>query len=259
MFKNLKIIVHKNILVYYCINNFVHFLCIMIIFKPHQIFSVIKKHFTKENPIIVEVGAFHGQDSIKLSAAWPKATIHSFEPVPELYAIAQQNCTHIPNIHYHQMALSNNTGFSPLYISEKPTKPGRPSQANSLHKPKERLKYSPLTFKSTIQVPTITLTDWIKENNIPHIDILWLDTQGHEMKILCHSTETLKKITLIYTEVSFLESYEQQATFADIKKFLIAHNFKLIGCDFENSTDWFFGNALFMNTQNSDENSFKKN
>lgn len=222
---------------------------IMIIFKPHQIFSVIKKHFTKEDPFILEAGAFHGQDSIKLNKAWPKAIIHSFEPVPELYTITQKNCAHISNIHCHPIALSNNTGFAQLYLSEKPTKPGRPSQANSLHKPKERLNYSSLTFNITIQVPTITLTDWMKQNNILHIDILWLDTQGHEMNILSHNIETLKKITFIYTEVSFLESYEKQATFDDIKEFLIAHNFKLIGCDFENSTDWFFGNALFMNTQ----------
>ncbi len=217
----------------------------MIIFKPHEALKYIKRYLP-ENPVIVEAGAFDGADTVTMAQLWPTGTIHAFEPVPELFEKLKKNTAHLTNVHCYQRALSNQDGTAQFYVSEKPTKPGVPSQAGSLLKPKERLDWSPLQFPYTIQVQTITLPTWTQQNNSTKIDLLWLDIQGNELTVLKAAAPLLQSVQAMYTEVAFIEAYENQPTYEEVKSWLEAHNFKEIGRTFENQTDWFFGNVLFV-------------
>ncbi len=216
----------------------------MQIFKPHELRLHIKKHLPA-NPIIVEAGAFNGSDSIRMAQMWPQGHIHAFEPVPELFKTLQKRTTLYQNISCYPLALSNHTGTAPLYISEKPSKPGHVSQGNSLLPPKERLHHSNLRFPHKIMVPTITLDTWAKKHHINRIDLLWLDMQGNELAVLQASESILKTVTAIYTEVSFVEGYEGQPLMEDMVAWMHTHGFEEKGRDFSNTTDWFFGNMLF--------------
>jgi FkbM family methyltransferase len=217
----------------------------MIIFKPHEIFSYVKPYLS-HNPIIIEAGAFKGNDTIRLAQQWPEGTVYAFEPVPELYQQLVITTQPYPNIHCYQLALSDKNGTAEFYVSEKPTKPGKPSQAGSLLAPKERLKHSPLQFPHIIHVTTITLDSWAKENNIDHIDFAWLDLQGLELAVLQAAPTMLKTIKILYLEVGFIEGYAGQPTYPIVKQWLEKESFQEIGKDFTNTTDWFFGNCLFV-------------
>lgn len=219
----------------------------MIIFKPHQSCSIIKE-FLPPNPIIVEAGAFTGKDTLRMAHTWPAGIIHTFEPVAELYTQLCTNTAHMTHVHTYPFALDNKSGKALFYISEKPEKPGRPSQANSLRAPKERLHHSPLTFNKTINIPTITLKDWADQYCINTIDMLWLDTQGHEQSIIEGAVTLLPTVQVIFTEVSFIEAYTGQLTFNNFTQWLKPLGFQLIGKDFSTTTDWFFGNALYVRT-----------
>src|SRR5438309_5767338 len=168
----------------------------MIIFNSHRTVEVLKP-FLPDNPIIVEAGAFDGNDTNKMALQWPNGTVHAFEPVPEIYERLLDNTTAFTNIVYHPCALSDHTGTALFYISERPTRPGVASQAGSLHKPKERLSKSPLIFPRTTTVPTITLDQWADENGISALDLLWLDTQGHELAILQAAPHMISKIKVV--------------------------------------------------------------
>src|SRR5438045_3440309 len=102
----------------------------MLTLKPHQSLGLVQTYLS-DNPVIIEAGAYDGRETIRLARIWPNGVIHSFEPVPELFEKLEANTTHLANVHCHQLALSDSTGTAPLHISEKPTKPGRASQANS--------------------------------------------------------------------------------------------------------------------------------
>lgn len=218
----------------------------MIIFHPHKTINAIEQ-FLPTNPIIVEAGAFDGNDTNKMAQRWPHGTIHAFEPVPEIYERLLRNTTKHTNIVYHPYALSDKNDTELFYISERPTKPGIASQAGSLHAPKERLTKSPLIFPRTMMVKTITLPTWAKQNNITHIDLLWLDTQGHELAILQAAEQFLPHIRVILAEVSFIESYHNQPLYNDVIQWMAQHGFEHIGCDFSDQNKTFFGNALFVN------------
>lgn len=217
----------------------------MITFKPHQALEHIKPHLPS-SPIIVEAGAYKGKETIKLATMVPQSTVHAFEPVPEIFEQLKANTAHLPNVHCYQIALSNKTGSTLMHLSEHPDRPGITSQGNSLLAPKERLALSPLIFPKTIEVPTITLDDWAKKQNIDHVDLLWLDLQGLELAVMQSSAIIFPTVKVILTEVEFAQAYEGQPQYPQVRAWLEAQGFTMIGKDFPDNPTWFFGNALFF-------------
>jgi len=217
----------------------------MDIIKKSQILPYLMPYLPA-NPIIVEAGAFDGTDTRKISAQWPQGTIHAFEPVPEIFMMLEKNTADLSNVTRHPLALSDHSGSATLYVSEKPTKPGEPFQAGTLLKPKERLKYSPITYPYTITVPTITLDTWAEQNNIDHIDFMWLDLQGMALPVLKGGINILKTVCALFVELEFIEACEGQAQYKETKAWLESHGFTAIAQDFVDTTSWIYGNVLFV-------------
>jgi FkbM family methyltransferase len=217
----------------------------MITFKPHQALEHIKPYLPT-NPIIVEAGAYKGKETIKLATQLPHSTVHAFEPVPEIFEQLKANTAHLPNVHCYPIALSNTTGTTTLHLSEHPNRPGVASQGNSILAPKERLTLSPLIFPKTIQVHTITLDNWAQQNSVDHVDLLWLDLQGHELAVMQSSPKILSTVKVILTEVEFAQAYENQPQYLEVRAWLESQGFTMIGKDFPDNPTWFFGNAVFI-------------
>ncbi len=216
----------------------------MLIFNSHKTIEILAQ-FLPVNPIIVEAGAYDGRDTKKMVEQWPQCTVHAFEPLPEIYERLEQNTSHLSQVHRYPVALSDHNGIALFYVSERPSKPGVASQAGSLHAPKERLERSPLLFPRTAEVATITLDTWANENAIQDIDLLWLDTQGHELAILQAAPNMVKNTKVVLAEVSFIDSYEAMPKYEEVVAWMTAHGFEHVGRDFEDMTKSFFGNALF--------------
>jgi len=203
------------------------------------------KQYIPDNPVIVEAGCFDGSDTLKLSQFWPAATIHAFEPVPEIFAILLKNTCQRANIAHYNVALSSHTGSAPLHLSSKPTDPEAPFRAASLLQPKERLRWSDVTYPKTIEVNTITLDSWAEQQGIDHVDFLWLDVQGYALPILQASPRMVSTLRVLYVEVEFIEAYEGQHQYHAVKTWLESQGFVMTARDFDDTPHWFFGNALF--------------
>lgn len=198
------------------------------------------------HPIIVEAGAFDGRDTIAMATRWPHAQIHAFEPVPEIFDQLQVQCKPYPQIKCHQLALSDHDGYALFYVAQKPNKPGVATQAGSLLKPLDRLKYSSIIYPHTIEVPTITLDTWAEQQQITEIDFLWLDVQGYELPIL-QAAQLLRHIRGILTEVHLINAYEGVAQFPQVRTWLESQGFMLHSTDFDpQQPKHFFGNVLFF-------------
>jgi len=216
----------------------------MKIIKQTDLPAIIKPYLS-DRPIILEVGAFKGHDTVRLATAFPHCHIYAFEPVPELFETLVEATKLYSTITSVRAAVSDHDGMMPLYVAHKPN--GKTTQASSLQKPKERLSHSPITFPEAIMVPTINLATWAAAQEIDNIDLLWLDTQGHEMTILQSIQNSLLPcVRMIYTEVSFTEAYEGQAHADTVIKWLKNAGFTPIAQDFTNPPTWFFGNILFV-------------
>ncbi|MBS1986341.1 FkbM family methyltransferase [Candidatus Dependentiae bacterium] len=205
------------------------------------------KQYLPDDPIIVEAGCFDGGDTLQLSAFWPQATIHAFEPVPEIFSMLTHNTHHNPAIMRHNCALAAHTGTAQLHLSSRPTAPDEPFRAGSLLAPKERLTWSNVTYPKTITVDTITLDRWAEQQQLDHIDFLWLDVQGFALPILQAAPQILKTLRVLYVEVEFIEAYEGQHQYHAVRTWLESQGFTMIARDFDDTPHWFFGNAILVN------------
>jgi hypothetical protein len=95
-------------------------------------------------------------------------------------------------------------------------------------------------------VQTITFDQWADKNGVRAIDLLWLDTQGHELAILQAAPKMIHNIKVVLAEVSFIESYEGQPLYEDVVAWMGEYGFEHVGRDFADTTQSFFGNALFV-------------
>lgn len=212
----------------------------------NKIFNCIAPYLPKK-PFIVDCGTYNAKDAIAMSNRWPSAEIFAFECDPRMQRIALANIGSNKHIHLCCKALSNINGKSIFYQSFDPDHPGN-FQSGSLLKPKEHLNYSNVTFPSTVEVETITLDTWAQQNNINHIDFLWLDMQGMELHMLKASPKILKTVRIIYMEVEFVEAYEGQYTYNESQGWLESQGFSLIAKDFtdiDNKKRW-YGNIVMV-------------
>lgn len=215
------------------------------IIASHDIYKAVEP-FLPQNPIIIEAGAFLGHDSLRLANHWPLGTVHAFEPVLDLFVQLQQKVQSEGSITCHPYALSNHTGTAQMYIAKKPQSPGVTTQASSLHKPTGRLERSPIIYPEIATVKTTTIDDWAAQNNIHHIDFLWLDMQGHELAALKGAQKILPSVRAIFTEVNFIEGYEGQPDYQELYSWIEKQGFTEVARTFKNQTDWFFGELLFV-------------
>ncbi|MEO9145224.1 MAG: FkbM family methyltransferase [Ginsengibacter sp.] len=109
---------------------------------------ILKKYLPK-NPVTIDCGAHNGADSERLFKVLG-GTIHSFEPVDDLYLKLKRRASVNEGMFCYQIALSDTNGESEFYISE-----GESDGSSSLLPPLLHLKDHPRTlFQKKIVVKT---------------------------------------------------------------------------------------------------------
>jgi 2-O-methyltransferase len=179
------------------------------------------RRFLPENAVILEAGAHIGTDTLEMAKLWQNATIHAFEPVPDLFQFLSKNTQGVSNIHIYPLALSDVTGELDIHISS-----GNSNGSSSILAPKQHLDVHPdVLFEEKMRVKTTTIDDWARQQQIQKIDMLWLDLQGYELPVLTKSLSILRGVKVIYTEVNLIENYENNATYSELKNWLHTQGF----------------------------------
>jgi len=215
-----------------------------------EILQVVKPYLPN-NPIIIEAGACKGEDSFRIAKFWSEGTVYSFEPTPEHFNLLNEVTNSCPNLKCFQKALSDRNGSAVFYLSEFEGKIGASS---SLLPPKRHLEFDPrISFDQVIEVETITLDDWAAQQGVNEVDFFWLDMQGYELHMLKASKLALTA-SAIYIEVEFVEDFEGQYLYEDIKSWMHENGFRMVAADFKESQiaeevenhRRHLGNALFV-------------
>jgi FkbM family methyltransferase len=169
------------------------------------IIEYIKKTIKIDNPIIVEIGACEGEDSLEfLRLFGNKTQAHCFEADPRNIKKFEKKVNH-PRCHLYPLAISHIDGKTTFYQSFG-KRPGSPDQVDrcssgSINKPQGHLKAQKwCSFNDGIEVPSITLDTWCKQNNIDSIDLIWADVNGGEASMIEGAYEAFKFTKYIYTE-----------------------------------------------------------
>ncbi len=123
---------------------------------------------------------------------------YSFEPAPNTYEKCKDTLKDYPDTKIVQLALSDNIGIARFRVSHADF-----LGTNGLLTDSEDLKQA--DSASEIQVPTTTIDQYIKDNNILNINFLKVDAEGFDLNVLKGAKESISegKIDAIQFEYGY--------------------------------------------------------
>jgi FkbM family methyltransferase len=166
---------------------------------------------------ILDIGSRDGCQSLELNRWFPHAKIYAFEPVRENYEFTLNNVSPIDNIKAYPYAINSYKGKTKFYEVYNGN-----VGASSLLQTTNHWRSAQWAQKET-EVDCIVLSDWLKENNIESVDLIWMDVQGAENIVLDSLKYYLNNVKIIATEVGLQELYHGSTTKLDLDNKL--HNF----------------------------------
>lgn len=164
----------------------------------------------KSDLIIFDIGAYHGYTALHYKRLFPNSNIFCFEPFPDSFSVLMNLVGNKPGFQIFNIGLSDKAGIADFYSNQY-------SPTNSILKTEPSAESiwgeNLLNSKEIIKVNLKTLDEIVTENNIDRIDILKIDVQGAESRVIKGGVETFKKgiVKLIYTEIITLPTYQGQS------------------------------------------------
>jgi FkbM family methyltransferase len=185
--------------------------------------------FLPYNPVIVEAGAFRGDETLRMAKQWPRGLIIALEPNPEAFKHLQKKMQEelVSNVELHNLALNTYTGIAFLNTCNgmKGDDPafGYASSMLPLTKDMEVYCKGPQVI-----VSSTTLDEWCEEQQIDHIDLLRLELEGLELQVLQSSPQILKNTKVIYVKTQIHPYRVGMTQYFELKAFLEQSNFVLL-------------------------------
>jgi FkbM family methyltransferase len=184
--------------------------------------------------VAFDVGAHHGETTLKLLDAFPGAQIHSFEPLPESFALLQQ-ATASTTARAINAAVSDSSGV--LQIAR-----GEASYQSGVHADGER-----------VEVRSLTVDEYADAQGIERLGLLKVDTEGHEEAVLRGARRTLETgaIEFVVCECEFTPRLDEpHAQFAAVHALLEPLDYRVVsfytgGVD---NLGWVWGDVLYKLT-----------
>ena len=207
------------------------------LFRADEFEQHMRKYDIYRELTIFDIGSHKGQTSLYFNKIFDKSHIYAFEPSPLLFDSFQKNTSRYSNIK------SYNFGFG-----EKPTSAYLSNPSSDLC---GQVRFENEDSFQKIRLEAID--NFCSREKISQIDLLKIDTEGHEISVLNGASELLHScaIKAIYLECDFNIDDPQHTFFQDIFNYLTERSFVFHGL-FEvihYSRNYGIGycNALFIN------------
>lgn len=184
----------------------------------------LERIITEAQPVIFDVGANEGQTILMLRRVFPSPRILSFEPSPRVFAaLAKQSfCS---TVRLFNAGLGSVPGSLAFHEFER-------SDLSSFHElsGSNANPFRDFPKIGTVEVVVDTVDQVVKREGIERLDLLKVDTQGHDLEVLRGARECLAagKIRLVLVEMNYDSLYEGQASAAEVEAFLLSHGFRLV-------------------------------
>jgi len=187
---------------------------------------------------IVDVGANEGQMALRFARAFPEARVLALEPVPRTFSLLQARTSGVPSIRCFDVALGDHDGEITIRLTERS---GHNSLLNAVAHP------GPETV--TLQVKEGDA--WASANDIEHIDVLKIDTEGYDLAVLegFQSLIAAGRVRSVLVECEFDRVRpEPHSSFFELYDHLIPRGlgFTTLYTDSVSSNRFAWGNALFV-------------
>lgn len=173
---------------------------------------------------IIDVGANCGQFALISRKVFPRAKIHSFEPLEEPAQIFKKIFGNDPNIILYPYAIGREKTTATIHVAKEDDSSSLLPVAEA-----QSSMFPGATEKETRQVTVLPLSQALGNTSIPPASLLKMDVQGFELEVLKGCEDILNKFSHLYIECSFIELYEGQALAHQIIAWLEQRSFILCG------------------------------
>lgn len=195
--------------------------------------NIIKKHLKNNIDVYVDVGAHNGEMIEIISNKFIVKKILAIEPNPDCY-LKLKKLKYFKKLLIFNLALSDKKGFDFLKIGHISTM----STINDLNDKSVYTKFKKIImsifyfsnqiYKRKIKIKKDLLSNILKLSKIKKIDLLKIDTEGHEFNVLKGAKNFLKNTHLVLFEFHYDDSIIKKYSYNDVNNFLQKKNFKLI-------------------------------
>ncbi|MGD9690551.1 MAG: FkbM family methyltransferase [Phycisphaerales bacterium] len=181
---------------------------------------------TIDHPVILEIGAHYGQDTVELRRLFPGARLWAFEPDPRnVYRLRKHGIDAAATI--VEAAIGDREGTMEMLLSSgtppkgdpmyRPNQPKEWSYSSSLKRPVKHLEHVPwVKFDQRARVAVTTLDAFAAREGLTAIDFIWADVQGAEDQMIAGGQRALAITSYLYTEYADEEIYEGQIGLGEI-------------------------------------------
>lgn len=201
--------------------------------KTYNFNHIYKEFEKKQNNVIIDVGSNRGQSIEEFLKVYTNYEIHCFEPLNNLYEELKKKYGDNKNIYLNNYALGEQNKESNFfkYHNDVNSSFNKPIYGSNWEKKKKKFFDIKNLIKEELKVKILKLDEYFKINNLKFIDLLKIDTQGYEDKVLNGSLETLKSNKINFIQIEFImgNQYENRLNIIDYENYLIKNNFRLYG------------------------------
>jgi len=201
--------------------------------RTYNFNHIFKKFEKKHNNVIIDVGANRGQSIENFLSIYENYEIHCFEPLTNLYEELTKKYGHNKNIYLNNCALGEEKkeGKFFKYHNDVNSSFNKPINDSKWEKKKKKILNKEKLIEEELNVKILKLDEYFKINNLKFIDLLKIDTQGYEDKVLSGSNEILTSNKVNFIQVEFImgNQYENRLNIIDYENHLIKNNFRLYG------------------------------
>ena len=151
------------------------------------------------NSVIIDVGANMGQCTGRFSLALPDAKIYSLEPIHENYIAIKRmlKILNLKNVQVSQVGISNHEGKCEIFI---PVLKGVTVSTQASLENRKIFDNKYVRVRKEL-IATEKLGNFIRRNNIERVDLIKVDTEGHDYTVLnSGKEEILEKRPIIKME-----------------------------------------------------------
>lgn len=209
---------------------FIHYLLDLLRDYLHQP-KILKYLLNLNLKVAFDVGAYEGETLEYLLKIKSIDKIYSFEPQILSYNKMIKKYDFNNRIILNNLALSNNSEDKVFFINTlTSTSSFSHLDDNSLWlKIKNTILNEKNSIKNSIILKTSTIDSYVNENDIDKIDLLKIDTEGHEFQVLMGAKKTINenKIGYILIEIHSSKMYKNYSK-SKIEEFLKKNNFTLL-------------------------------
>ena len=188
------------------------------------------KHLIGDNfSLLVDVGSHHGEYISSIKKNFSIKEIHGFEPNPDAFKILKKNIIKFDGIKIYEYGIADIEEDKTLNQNIESSS----SSINFLNKKSKYYKKKYFLFNflnlkkvsNSIKIKTINLENFIDKKKIDKIDLLKIDTEGYEFKVIKGLGKDISKVNLIHLEHHFDDMIIKNYKLSDIHNYLKSHNF----------------------------------